>query len=103
MRRSFVLVLGNHKGSFHEAYRVFAREGLDVVRASYNKVIDVHTFFVEVVFNWPGMGRLLVDAVEMRDYPIIQALVLLFSLEFILINLVVDLLYAWINPTIRYK
>ncbi len=58
---------------------------------------------VEVVFNWPGMGRLLVDAVEMRDYPIIQALVLLFSLEFILINLVVDLLYAWINPTIRYR
>ena len=48
MRRSFVLVLGNHKGSFLKAYRVFAREGLDVVRASYNKVIDVHTFFVEV-------------------------------------------------------
>ena len=58
---------------------------------------------VEVVFNWPGMGRLLVDAVEMRDYPVIQALVLLFSLEFILINLVVDLLYAVINPTIRFK
>ena len=58
---------------------------------------------VEVVFNWPGLPRLLVDAVEMRDYPIIQALVLLFSLEFILINLVVDLMYAWINPTIRYK
>ena len=55
---------------------------------------------VEVVFNWPGMGRLLVDAVDMRDYPVIQALVLLFSLEFILINLVVDLLYALINPTI---
>ena len=58
---------------------------------------------VEVVFNWPGMGRLLVDAVEMRDYPVIQALVLLFSLEFILINLVVDVLYAIINPTIRFK
>jgi glutathione transport system permease protein len=57
---------------------------------------------VEVVFNWPGMGRLLVDAVEMRDYPVIQALVLLFSLEFILINLVVDMLYAVINPTIRF-
>ena len=42
---------------------------------------------VEVVFNWPGLGRLLVDAVDMRDYPVIQALVLLFSLEFILINL----------------
>jgi glutathione transport system permease protein len=58
---------------------------------------------VEKVFNWPGMGRLLVDAVEMRDYPVIQAEVLLFSLEFILINLVVDVLYGLINPTIRYK
>ena len=58
---------------------------------------------VEVVFNWPGVGRLLVDAVEMRDYPIIQALVLLFSLEFIVINLLVDLVYAWINPSIRLR
>ncbi|MDA8447348.1 glutathione ABC transporter permease GsiC [Paracidovorax valerianellae] len=58
---------------------------------------------VEAVFNWPGLGRLLVDAVTMRDYPVIQTLVLLFSLEFILINLVVDMLYGFINPTIRYK
>lgn len=58
---------------------------------------------VEKVFNWPGMGRLLVDAVEMRDYPIIQASVLLFSLEFIFINLIVDVLYGWINPAIRYR
>lgn len=58
---------------------------------------------VEAVFNWPGLGRLLVDSVTQRDYPVIQALVLLFSLEFILINLVVDLLYGFINPTIRYK
>ena len=58
---------------------------------------------VEVVFNWPGLGRLLVDSVAMRDYPVIQAEVLLFSLEFIVINLVVDMLYAAINPAIRYK
>jgi glutathione transport system permease protein len=58
---------------------------------------------VESVFNWPGLGRLLVDSVNSRDYPVIQALVLLFSLEFILINLVVDLVYGLINPTIRYK
>ncbi len=58
---------------------------------------------VETVFNWPGLGRLLVDAVSMRDYPVIQTLVLLFSLEFILINLIVDVLYGFINPTIRYK
>jgi glutathione transport system permease protein len=58
---------------------------------------------VEAVFNWPGVGRLLVDSVTMRDYPVIQVLVLLFSLEFILINLVVDVLYGFINPTIRYN
>ena len=61
------------------------------------------SILVEMVFNWPGLGRLLVDAVEMRDYPVIQAEVLLFSLEFILINLIVDILYAVINPTIRYR
>lgn len=57
---------------------------------------------VEKVFNWPGMGRLLVDAVEMRDYPVMQTCVLLFSMEFLLINLTVDLLYGWLNPSIRY-
>jgi glutathione transport system permease protein len=57
---------------------------------------------VETVFNWPGMGRLLVDSVNQRDYPVIQGLVLLFSFEFILINLVIDVLYGAINPAIRY-
>lgn len=57
---------------------------------------------VEKVFNWPGMGRLLVDAVEMRDYPVMQSCVLLFSMEFLLINLAVDLLYGGLNPSIRY-
>lgn len=57
---------------------------------------------VEKVFNWPGMGRLLVDAVEMRDYPVMQTCVLLFSMQFLLINLAVDLLYGWLNPSIRY-
>jgi glutathione transport system permease protein len=58
---------------------------------------------VEKVFNWPGMGRLLVDAVEMHDYPVIQGEVLLFSLEFILINLAVDVLYGALNPLIRHE
>lgn len=58
---------------------------------------------VEVVFSWPGMGSLLIDAVTARDYPVIQGLVLLFSFEFIAINLVVDVLYGAINPGIRYK
>lgn len=58
---------------------------------------------VETVFSWPGLGRLLIDSVAFRDYPTIQAEMLLFSLEFILINLIVDLLYAALNPQIRLE
>jgi glutathione transport system permease protein len=58
---------------------------------------------VETVFAWPGLGRLLVDSISYRDYPVIQAEILLFSLEFILINLAVDLLYAVVNPEIRLR
>jgi glutathione transport system permease protein len=58
---------------------------------------------IETVFSWPGLGRLLVDSVGYRDYPVIQAEILLFSLEFVLINLVVDLLYAVVNPEIRLR
>ena len=58
---------------------------------------------VETVFAWPGLGRLLVDSIGYRDYPVIQAEILLFSLEFILINLAVDLLYAVVNPEIRLR
>ncbi len=58
---------------------------------------------IETVFAWPGLGRLLVESVAYRDYPVIQAEILLFSLEFVLINLVVDMLYAAVNPEIRLR
>jgi glutathione transport system permease protein len=58
---------------------------------------------VETVFAWPGLGRLLIDSVSYRDYPVIQAEIMLFSTEFLLINLVVDLLYAAVNPEIRLQ
>ena len=58
---------------------------------------------IETVFSWPGLGRLLVDSVSFRDYPVIQAEIMLFSTEFVLINLLVDLLYAAVNPEIRLR
>ena len=58
---------------------------------------------VETVFAWPGLGRLLIDSVGFRDYPVIQAEILLFALEFVLINLLVDLLYGLVNPEIRLQ
>ena len=56
----------------------------------------------EYVFALPGVGRLVVDAVFARDYPLVQGVVLLIALGFILSNLMVDLLYCWIDPRIRY-
>jgi len=56
---------------------------------------------IETVFSWPGLGRLLVDSVSFRDYPVVQAEIMLFAIEFVLINLIVDLLYAAANPEIR--
>jgi peptide/nickel transport system permease protein len=56
----------------------------------------------ESVFTIPGLGRLTVDAVLARDYPTIQAVILLFSLSYVLINLVVDVTYTFFDPRIRY-
>jgi peptide/nickel transport system permease protein len=57
----------------------------------------------EYVFALPGVGRLVVDAVFARDYPLVQGVVLLIAVGFILSNLVVDLLYGWIDPRIRSR
>lgn len=55
----------------------------------------------EAVFAYPGLGSLLIESVNYRDYPAIQSLILIFSLQFIIINLVVDILYAILNPEIK--
>jgi len=56
----------------------------------------------ETVFSWPGVGRLLVDSIFSRDYPVVQGIVLIFSTSFILVNLAVDVCYAYVDPRIRY-
>lgn len=56
----------------------------------------------ETIFSIPGLGRLLVDSIAYRDYPVIQGLLMIFALQYVLINLIVDMLYGVINPKIRY-
>ncbi len=56
----------------------------------------------ETIFSIPGMGRLLTDSIAYRDYPAIQGILLIFALQYVLINLIVDVLYGVINPKIRY-
>lgn len=58
---------------------------------------------IEFVFAWPGVGRLAVDAAAARDFPLVQAIVILFCLIYIVANLIVDVLYAYIDPRIRYS
>jgi peptide/nickel transport system permease protein len=60
------------------------------------------TVVTESVFAIPGLGRLTLDAIVRRDYPVIQGVVLLFSFVYVLINLAVDLLYTFLDPRIRY-
>ncbi|MBS9438274.1 dipeptide ABC transporter permease DppB [Photorhabdus noenieputensis] len=57
----------------------------------------------ETIFSWPGLGRWLIDALQRRDYPVVQGGVLLVAIMIILVNLIVDLLYGVVNPRIRHK
>jgi len=57
---------------------------------------------MEIIFAVPGMGTALVQAVSYRDYPTVQAIIFVMALVFLTINLLVDLLYAWLDPRIRY-
>jgi peptide/nickel transport system permease protein len=57
----------------------------------------------ETVFAWPGVGTLMVQGILARDFPLVQGCVLVVALSFVLINLMVDLLYAWLDPRIRYE
>ncbi len=59
-------------------------------------------FIIETIFGWPGVGRLAVQAIFNRDFPVIQGTVLLVAVAYLVTNLVVDIIYAWLDPRIRY-
>jgi peptide/nickel transport system permease protein len=61
------------------------------------------SIITETVFSWPGLGLLVIEAVDSRDYPIVQGVVLCLSAMYIGVNLLVDVLYAYLNPKIRYS
>jgi peptide/nickel transport system permease protein len=57
----------------------------------------------ETIFSWPGIGKWVFDAIGARDYPIVQSVTLVIAFVFVMVNLLVDISYAWINPRIRYQ
>jgi peptide/nickel transport system permease protein len=60
-------------------------------------------FFVEWIFGWPGIGRLTVQAITQRDYPVVLGTLLVTSSAYVLINLIVDIIYAYIDPRVQYE
>src|SRR5690625_7349667 len=56
----------------------------------------------ETIFSWPGVGRYVFDAINYRDYPVIQSGILVISFIFVIINLIVDILYTYIDPRVKY-
>jgi len=116
MTRSAVLdVLGEQFVATARAKGIGARAviGRHVVRAASVPIVTVvgltmavllgGAIAVETVFSLPGIGRLLVQAVARRDYPLIQGIVLIVALAYVLINLLIDLVYALIDPRVRYQ
>ncbi|MEX0762812.1 MAG: ABC transporter permease [Dehalococcoidia bacterium] len=90
-------------------FKVFLRHALrpasiPVVTVIGATLASLATGFVitETVFNIPGLGKMLVESISRRDYPIIQALLMVVATSYVLVNLLVDILYAYIDPRIRY-
>jgi len=61
------------------------------------------TIITETIFSWPGLGRLLIQSIRLRDYPMVQAGVLVIAVTYVLVNLATDVVYAWLDPRIRYE
>jgi peptide/nickel transport system permease protein len=57
----------------------------------------------EMIFEWPGVGQLTIEAIQRRDYPVLQACVLVISLSYVIVNTLTDLVYAWLDPRIRLQ
>ncbi len=90
-------------------WRVVLRHGLKNALIPIVTVIGVQVGYLlggavltETVFAWPGVGTLMIQGILARDFPLVQGCVLVIALAFVLINLAVDLLYAWLDPRIRY-
>ncbi|MCC7370939.1 MAG: ABC transporter permease [Chloroflexi bacterium] len=86
---------------YQHAFRNMAIPLVTIIGLQFGTLLG-GAIVVETVFSWPGVGTAAVTAIGARDYSLVQAVVLLVSGFFVIINLVVDLLYAWIDPRIRY-
>jgi peptide/nickel transport system permease protein len=101
------MILARARGLSDRAQRRLARRNAILPVLTYSAIMVGFAFggqvLLEVVFNWPGIGRMMVDSITQRDYPVAQATFFLMAVAVVLMNLVVDLAYGWLDPRIRYE
>lgn len=93
-----------------EPARVVLRHGLRNALLPVVTVVGLQTgsllagaVITETVFSWPGVGRLLYDAIRARDLPVLQGAVLVVAVSYVLVNVATDLAYAWADPRVRWR
>ena len=94
-------------GLTERAQRRLARRNAFLPVLTYSAIMVGFAFggqvLLEVVFTWPGMGRLMVNSVSQRDYPVAQATFFFMAAVVIALNLIIDLAYGWLDPRVRYE
>lgn len=94
LRESVVLLKHALKNAFIPTLTIIGMEGGFMLAGAV---------FVEMIFSWPGIGLLMVNGILARDFPLVQGALLLVASAYVIINLIVDLLYAYLNPRITYE
>jgi peptide/nickel transport system permease protein len=106
VREEEFMVLARARGLTTRSLQRLARRTAFLPVLTYSAIMVGFAFggqvLLEVVFTWPGMGRLMVNSVTQRDYPVAQASFFLMAAVVIVLNFVVDLLYGWLDPRIRH-
>jgi len=101
------MILARARGLSDRAQRRLARRNAILPVLTYSAIMVGFAFggqvLLEVVFNWPGIGRMMVESITQRDYPVAQATFFLMAVAVVVMNLVVDLAYGWLDPRIRYE
>ena len=93
--------LAHNPGTARHTLDTASHEQITVVGLELGTLLS-GSIIVETVFAWPGSGSLLISAIESRDYPLITGTVIIYTLAFVAINFMIDVLYGFVDPRIRF-
>lgn len=91
-----------HRVVFHHAMRNAMLPVITLLGLQLGALL-AGTVITEIVFSWPGIGQLTIESIHRRDYPVVQACILLISLTYVLVNALTDLAYGWLDPRVRLR